>query len=32
MSEQNNISNEEELWDLISDPAAEPKADKPAKA
>lgn len=33
MSEQNNIPNEEELWDLISDPAAaEPKADKPAKA
>ena len=33
MSEQNNIQNEEELWDLLSEPvAAEPKADKPAKA
>lgn len=30
MSENNNIQNEEELWDLLSEPVTtEPKADKP---
>ena len=32
MSEKDKIQNEEELWDLLSDPTTQNKSEKPAKA
>ena len=31
MSEDNKIQNEEELWDMLSDPVTDGKSEKPAK-